>query len=607
MHINYPEELIEEIRIANDVVDVVSEYVRLGKKGANFFGLCPFHREKTPSFSVSPTKQIFNCFGCGKGGNVFRFIMDIEHLDFIDALKTLADRAHIQLPESDDAGEKERAALKKEIILINTETARFYHNTLVSPDGQDGMDYLKKRNLSDNIIRKFGLGYSKQKWDALYKYLLDKKFSHESVTKSGLVLQNNAGQYYDRFRGRVMFPIFDIRGSIIGFGGRVMDDSMPKYMNSPETVVYNKGKSLYALNFAKNSGLKRLIIVEGYMDVISLHQNGIINTTASLGTALTESQGRILKKYAEEIVISYDSDTAGQAATMRGLDLLNDLGCNVKVLIIPKGKDPDEFIKQNGADAFNKLVQSSLSLVEYKIRVLKSQIDTSTTDGKIDFLNKAADMLAKINNNVEREMYIKKIAKEYEVSEGAVLGEVYKKVKPITNLRTVSAQVANIQGVQGSIKKEINANEDLDSKLKYYERLFLAILCDSNGVFKNVSDKIAVEDFMDDGNRQIAEMVFNKLKTNKGVVPGEVMNILDEAVSSDFARVITKDCHFGDMQEAAKAAADSIRNIKTLKSEKREREILFMIKNREHLNLGEGDVGKLKIEWNSLIQERKKF
>jgi DNA primase len=347
----YPEEIVEEVRTANDIVDVVSEYVKLDKKGKDYFGLCPFHKEKTPSFSVAPNKQIFYCFGCGKGGNVFQFIMNAENLDYIEAVRLLADRARIQLPEGNDEEEAAKAKVRQTLMNINLQAARYFYETLRSHRGDAAREYLKKRGITENTVKKFGIGYSSEDRADLYKYLANKGFEKTDLLKSGLVLQGNSGNCHDRFYGRVMFPIFDIRGNVIAFGGRVMDNTTPKYVNSPETPVYHKGRHLYALNFAKNSGEKRLIIVEGYMDVISLHQSGIINTVASLGTALTENQGRLLRKYAEEIVISYDADTAGQSATLRGLDILGYMGSTVKVLTVPDGKDPDEFIGKNGPDA----------------------------------------------------------------------------------------------------------------------------------------------------------------------------------------------------------------------------------------------------------------
>lgn len=597
MNYSYPEELIEEIRINNDIVDVVSEYVKLERKGKDFFGLCPFHKEKTASFSVVATKQIFYCFGCGKGGNVIHFIMNAENLDFIESIKLLADRARIQLPEGESNDEIEKAQLKKEVIRINTEAAKFYFNILSSKNGEVGKKYLINRKISEHTIKKFGIGYSRDEWDLLYKHLLEKGFDEKNILKSGLILPNKNGGFYDRFRSRIIFPIFDIRGNVIGFGGRVLDGSMPKYMNSPETIVYNKGRNLYALNTAKNAGEKKIIIVEGYMDVISLHQNGIINTVASLGTALTESQGRILKKYSEEVIISYDSDSAGQAATMRGLDLLNDLGCNVKVLIIPEGKDPDEFVSKNGSEEFRKLINNSISLVEYKIKILKKEISTETTEGKIKFLNKVADLLTKIDNSVEREMYIKKLAKDYEISEDSIFSEIYRRIKPKTNFRTTV-----ISNSEFNKKPNIDIEKQNDLKIVHDERMILALLCIENSVYKSVKDSLSLEEFVDEDNKRLAKIIFERLDSNKGIVSGELMNVLETSISNNFAKIINEECHCDDNK---KAILDKIRSIKLFKIEKRKKEILSLLKTESNLN--EGDVGKLKVELNTLIILQKKI
>jgi DNA primase len=592
---NYPEESIEEIRVNNDIVDVVSEYVRLDKKGKDYFGLCPFHKEKTPSFSVVATKQIFYCFGCGKGGNVINFIMNVENLDFIEAVKLLADRAHIQLPEGEGTEELERAKVRQQIIKINTEAARFFFSNLGNTKGEKAKQYLKKRQISDNTIRKFGLGYSSEDWDSLYKHLIDKGYDLGYIKQSGLILPNKNGGFYDRFRGRVMFPIFDVRGNVIAFGGRVMDSSLPKYMNSPETPLYSKGRNLYALNVAKNSGEKRIIIVEGYMDVISLHQSGIINCVASLGTALTESQGRLLKKYAEEIVISYDADTAGQAATQRGLDLLNDIGCSVKVLIIPQGKDPDEFISKNGAEEFRKLIDRSLTLVEYKIKILNNQINTDNIDGKISFLNKVADLLSKVENLVEREMYVKKIAKDNDISEDSLRAEIYKRIKPRTSFKTIlNKQNEYIR------KPEENKQASIENKINIDEKMLLAMLCIDNSVYKIVRDSIGSSDFKDGKNHYLAEVVFEKLENNKSIVAAELMNDPGNSEIDKLAGIINEVSSIDDIK---KAVIEKIKTLKLLKIEKRQKEIIDLLKDED--KLPKGDVEKLKIELNSLLLKRK--
>ncbi len=593
MFVKYPDELIEEIRISNDILDVVGEYVKLEKKGKNYFGLCPFHREKTASFSVDNTKQMYHCFGCGKGGSVIQFVMDAENLDYIEAIKFLAEKARITLPEGGSEEERKKALKTQEIIKINTEAARFYYERLNDTKSADARFYLQKRKVSEGVIKKFGIGYSSNEWNLLYNFLKSKNYSDEDLVSSGLVLAKKSGDgYYDRFRGRIMFPIFDLRGNVIGFGGRVLDDSLPKYMNSPETIVYNKRRNLYALNFAKNSGEKRIIVVEGYMDVISLYQFGIINTVASLGTALTESQGRILKKYAEEIIISYDADTAGQAATMRGLNLLDDIGCNVKVLLIPKGKDPDEFIKANGAEAFKKLLDNALSLAEYKIKVLKSQVDTTAIEGKISFLNKAADVLAKIDNSVEQEMYIKKISNEYEISQESMFAEVIKRIKPKGKFKPT------MKVDDPKARQTVNKIKSGEDNLVQYERIVLSLLSIDNSLYRKIEDRIKPEFFTLQENRNVAEIIFTKIRDKKGIVPAELLNLVSSESASNFASLIQGECNFEDN---LRAILDIIKKIEVIKLDKRQKEILNMISSSDNKE----DVYRLQEELKGILMQKK--
>jgi len=592
----YPDELIEEVRINNDIVDVISEYVKLDKKGKDFFGLCPFHKEKTPSFSVVPAKQIFYCFGCGKGGNVIHFVMNAENLDFIESVKLLAEKARITLPEGKDEEEQEKARIRQEIIKINTEAARYFFNNLHSPQGEKGRAYLEARKLSEQVVRKFGLGYSPVEKDALFKHLTGKGFEIEYILKSGLVLAGKNNGYYDRFAGRMMFPIFDIRGNVIAFGGRVLDSSTPKYINSPETPVYSKSRNLYALNFAKNSGTKRIIIVEGYMDVISLHQRGIINTVASLGTALTDSQGRILKKYAEEIIISFDADTAGQAATMRGLDILNDVGCNVRVLIIPQGKDPDEYIKANGAESFNKLIENSISLVEYKIRVFEKNENLDTIEGKVKLLNKVADVLSKVDNNVEREMYIKKLAQQYDITQESIFAEILKRNKPRSNFR----KAITITGTADR-KTFGKTQTGISQGIEHEEMMLLALLCIDNSLFHFIKSQVALSDYSCDNAGQLAEIIYSRLENKKGIVTAELLNTVDFTLANVFLKIVETECKFDDNK---KAAMDIIKKVKLHKLNKRQEEILSILSGKN--GISEGDVEKLKIELNSIILDKKR-
>lgn len=590
MFIRYSEELIEEIRISNDIVDVVSEYVRLEKRGKNYFGLCPFHREKTPSFSVEPGKQIFYCFGCGKGGNVFQFITLAEKVEFIEAVRLLADRAKIALPESNDPAEAERAKQKQQVLSINLSAARYYNDALYSKEGEIALKYLKKRDISEQTARRFGLGYSPRDWDSLYRHLVKDGFTEEQMLKSGLIMRGKKGNLYDRFRGRLMFPIFDVRGSVIGFGGRVLDDSMPKYINSPETVVYSKGRHLYGLNFAKNSGSKSIIVVEGYMDAISLYQNGINNVVASLGTAMTESQGRVLKKYSEEVVISYDADVAGQAAVMRGLNLLDSIGCNVKVLVIPDGKDPDEYIRKNGPNAFRKLIDGALSLVEYKIKMLREEQDLSTTDGKITFLNKAASVLAKVSNSMEREMYIKKLASEYEISEEAILSEVLRRTRYTSGRKLMTGSTVEL------VKKNKDPVNKIDEKIIHDERFILSLLCVDNSIYPLVKEHFIIDQIIDEENKRIAETIFNKLDDKKDFTPAELLNIVTPETAGEFARILKEECHCDDN---SRAILGKMKDIQISLAEKRLQQVLDILKDEK--NLPKGDVDKLKLELKNLI------
>ncbi|MFO7611233.1 MAG: DNA primase, partial [Clostridia bacterium] len=419
----YPDETVEEIIEKNDIVDIVSDYVKITRKGKDYFGLCPFHREKTPSFSVVPSKQIFYCFGCGKGGNAVNFIRNIENVEYIDALKMLADRAGVHLPESSDTNEQKRSGYNKKLIEINTEAARYFNSILADNPGGAADSYMKIRQIKENTITKFGIGFAPDSWDSLLGHLKSKGYEEKDVEAAGLAVQGKNG-YYDKFRNRIMFPIIDIRNRVIAFGGRLISGEGPKYMNSPETPVYNKSVSLYAINIAKNSKAEKMIIVEGYMDCVALHQAGFSNCVASLGTALTRKQVSILKKLVPEIIIAYDMDQAGRAAALRGLDMVADAGCAVKVLEMPDGKDPDDYIKKNGSAEFQKLIDGALSLVEYKAKLMRSKLNINSMDGRMKFLNGVAKAIAQVNNAIEREMYINRISSVYSISKESLETEV---------------------------------------------------------------------------------------------------------------------------------------------------------------------------------------
>ncbi|GAB6169656.1 DNA primase [Clostridium carnis] len=410
------EEILEKVKEQNDIVDVISDTVRLKRSGRNFSGLCPFHNEKSPSFSVSQDKQIYKCFGCGEAGNVITFVMKNKNLPFVDAVKYLAERANIPL----DNGTKNQSPIskKKELLYkVNVEAARhFFANLKNTPQAKE---YFLNRGIKEETIKRFGLGFAKDSWNELLFYLRKLGFKEELLQEAGLVsTSEKTGKKYDRFRNRVIFPVFDYRGKVIGFGGRVLDDSKPKYLNSPETLVFQKGTNLYGLNFAIKNNIKDryFIIVEGYMDLITLHQYGITNVVASLGTALTSNQARLLKRYADKVIISYDADIAGQTATLRGLEILRDAGFDVRVLSIPQGKDPDEFVRSNGKDAFIKLINGAAPLIDYRLKRAEEGINFKESDSLIKYGKRVTQILADLNP-LEKDVYVRKISENTGIRE----------------------------------------------------------------------------------------------------------------------------------------------------------------------------------------------
>ena len=419
-----PDRFLDELIARTDIVDLVSESVRLTKKGRNYWGLCPFHSEKTPSFSVSADKQIYKCFGCGKGGGAINFVMELDNLPFRDAVALLAKRAGLEVPDSGySAGAKER---REKLLAINKQAARAFHRWLYAPEGVEGLAYLQRRGLSRRTLTSFGLGFAPNRWDALIQELGQQGYDKRDLLDAGLAVNNQDGRIYDRFRNRVMFPIIDIRGEVIGFGGRVMDDSTPKYLNSPDTPVYNKSRNVFALNIAKKSKAGRVILTEGYMDTISLHQAGFDSAVASLGTSLTPEHAQLLSRYFPEAIIAYDGDGAGVSAAQRAIPLLERAGMKVRVLRVTGAKDPDEFIKQFGRDAFLRLLDQSENQVDYRLEQIRKKYDLSDDSPKVGFLQEAAQLLSSLPSAVEREIYGRHAAETAGVSPEAVAQEVKK-------------------------------------------------------------------------------------------------------------------------------------------------------------------------------------
>ena len=418
----FPDTFINELVARNDIVEVVSGYVRLGKKsGANLFGLCPFHSEKTPSFSVSPDKQIYHCFGCGKGGGVISFIMEIENLSFPEAVAFLARRANMPLPEQENDRESKKRA---RLLALNREAARFYYEQLLSPAGERARAYMAQRGISRSTATSFGLGSAPDEWSALEKAMRDKGYTDYELFDAGLVKKGKNGGYYDTFRNRLMFPVIDVRGNVIGFSGRLLGEDGPKYLNSPETSVFNKGSNLFALNLAKKSKSGYILLTEGNIDVVSLHQAGFDSAVASLGTSLTAEQARLISRYAGEVILAYDNDAAGQKASQRAISILEKLDLKVRVLQLAGAKDPDEFIRLKGAEAFAKLIEGSENQVEYRLAQIAKKYDLTLDAQKVDYLREAEELLARLPGAAEREVYCRRVAAETGIGAEVLIGEV---------------------------------------------------------------------------------------------------------------------------------------------------------------------------------------
>ena len=541
--IRYSDELIDEVKNNNDIVDIVSQYVALKRSGRNYFGLCPFHNEKSPSFAVSPDKQIFHCFGCGVGGNVIHFISKIEGLNFRESLELLAEKANITLPKLESIGDNKTQELKDKIYQINKEAAYFYHENLYKPSAKPAQEYVKKRKLNNATLKSFIIGYSGN-FDELYKFLKSKGFSDEAILASDLVNRNDRGQYIDRFRHRLMFPIQDVRGRIIAFGGRVLDDSKPKYINSPENLVYSKGRNLFGLFNAKKGDTKKILIVEGYMDVISLHQRGITNVVASLGTALTEAQGRLLRRSSEQVILGYDADGAGQEAIMRGLDILKNLGCDVRVLQISGAKDPDEYVTKFGPDRLKKCIDNAISLVEFKVKALKKNLNLDNTGDKIKFLNEVAKILSKVENSMEQEIYIEKISKDYNISKESIYSEIKKILYP----KNTSSKILEKRNIQYNAPKKEDNNVSKE-RLNRENTIIAMLIMFNSKVYSKIKNKIKVEDFKSETNRTILSRLYEEYEKGATEIY-DVLSLFDnEEQINHITEIMAKDYGITDIEK----------------------------------------------------------
>ncbi len=586
----YSEELIEEIRSNNDIVDVISTYITLKRSGRNFFGLCPFHKEKSPSFSVSPDKQIFHCFGCGAGGNVIHFVSKIEGLDFKDTLELLANRANIELPALDNYEDDKTAYLKSKVYEINKLAAEFYHENLYKPTSKIAQEYIKKRKLDNRTLKAFLIGYSGN-YDELYQMLKQKGFKEEEMLASSLVRKSQDGKYIDSFRKRLMFPIQDVRERVIAFGGRVLDDSKPKYINSPENIVYSKGRNLFGLNVAKKYDTKRIIIVEGYMDAISLYQRGITNVVASLGTAMTEAQGRLLRRSSQQVILGYDADGAGQAAILRGMDILQNLGCDIRVLQIEGAKDPDEYVIKYGPERFQKCVDNSISLVEFKVKILKKELNIENVNDKIKFLNEMAKILAKIANQMEREIYIDKLSKEYKISKEAIVAEVNKLMfKSNAGSKKLEKKVVTIEKPTETAKTEIKPEI-----LKRENMVIYLLINEPERTYEKLKQVISVNDFKNEFNKEILKKLYEELEKGN-INTNNILNWFeDEKMISHITEIMAGDFEIADIN---KATDDLIAIYEKEKLLHKRDEILKSLENSSNLSIQE--TKKIENELNDI-------
>ena len=586
--VRYSDELIEEIRTNNDIVDVISKYVTLKRSGRNFFGLCPFHKEKSPSFAVSPDKQIFHCFGCGAGGNVIHFISKIEGLDFKDTLELLANRANIELPTLENSEDDKTARLKSKVYEINKIAAEFYHENLYKPTSKMAQEYIKKRKLDNRTLKAFLIGYAGN-FNELYLLLKQKGFTEEEMLASSLVKRTDNGGYMDSFRKRLMFPIQDVRERVIAFGGRVLDDSKPKYINSPENIVYSKGRNLFGLNVAKKHDTKRIIIVEGYMDAISLYQRGITNVVASLGTAMTESQGRLLRRHSEQVILGYDADGAGQAAILRGMEILQNLGCDIRVLQIEGAKDPDEYVLKYGPERFQRCLDNSISLVEFKVKVLLKELNIENTNDKIKFLNEIAKILSKITNQIEREIYVDKIAREYKISKEAIYAEINKLIyNDNQGSKKLEKKVITME-----LKEESKTNIS-ESTLKKEKLVIYLLINEYSKSYEKIAKLITLNDIQDETNRQILKKMYEEFQKGNINTNQIVDWFQDENIISRITEIMAEDFEITDVN---KAIDDLINVYEKQKLVNRRNEILKQLDTEKDVE----NMKELEKELNDII------
>lgn len=551
----YSDDIIEEVRMKNDIVDVISQYVKLTRKGSSYFGLCPFHNEKTPSFSVTPSKQMYYCFGCGAGGNVYNFIMEYENYSFGEALSHLADRAGVELPKIEYSREaKEKAEQRAALLEINKLAAQYFYYQLRRESGKTAHGYLLGRGLSEETIRKFGLGYSDKYSDDLYKYLKSKGYSDDLLRESGLFNVDERRGMYDKFWNRVIFPIMDVNNRVIGFGGRVMGDGKPKYLNSPETKIFDKSRNLYGLNVARTTRKNYLILCEGYMDVIAMHQAGFTNAVASLGTALTSGHASLVKRYTKEVLLLYDSDGAGVRAALRAIPILREAGVTSRVVSLKPWKDPDEFIKNEGAEAFEERLNQAMDSFMFRVHIAEQDFAMDAPQGQNQFFERCAEMLLELSDELERNLYIEAIVKEYG-RYGVGTEDIRKRVNTLAMKGTpAEKRIQPKSGTPENRKKESAADKA--------QKLMLTWLVNYPGIFEQVEKYISPSDFVVPLYKQVAEMLFEQHKEGE-TNPGKLLNAFtDSEEQREVASLFNATIHLENEGEQQRAFSDALLRIK---------------------------------------------
>lgn len=562
---------IQQLKQYSDIERIISGYVPLSRKGRNLSGLCPFHSEKTPSFFVYPQTQSFYCFGCGAGGDVITFIRRIENLEYMEAVRFLAEKCGLTVPDSQQ--EDERAVQRRRILEINRETARFFHAQLMSEQGKQAYDYLTRRGRDRKTIRHFGLGYAPEGWRVLSDYLKTKSFTEEEMVAANVAVNSKRGSVYDRFRNRVMFPIIDLRGNVVGFGGRALDDQGAKYLNTSDTPVFKKSRNLFAMNFAKTSKQPGLILAEGYMDVIAIHQAGFDNAIATLGTALTDEQARLISQYTDKVILAYDSDGPGQAATKRAINIFDEVGVKVSVLSMTGAKDPDEFIQKYGRERFAMLLDGSSNALEFELSKIRSRFDISTADGKVNFLKEACKLFAGIRNPVEREVYLTQVANELEIAPQAIHAQIKSLDKQALSRdrsrqrRDTDLYIGRMAAAKDDIQRKVN--------LRYAmaEEGILYCLMKNPDFWKIVSARISEQDFVTDVNREIYRSMGQILEEGK---PPEMMELSAVLSPSQMGRVSAILAGAPSQRCDEEGLNDYLRILLEHKNEKTEQEVAQM-------------------------------